>query len=126
MFRFQNSGVFMALIVLIVVAASPVAAHEHEIVAGSEIDPERILTSAEFFRYQAEHYADQFGVSVEEAENRLELYPLISALTEYLEDNHRDVYAELRAENGPDFRVVVQVTAGGEGLGRVRKVITTA
>lgn len=89
--------------------------------AGTNPDPERILTPDAYLRLQAEQYTADFSVSVEEATRRLRLQPLISELQADLAMNDSDVFAELRAENGPSFRVIVQVTAGGEQ--RVRSYI---
>lgn len=78
-------------------------------------------TTADAFRIQAEKYAADVGVSVEEAMCRLELQGLVSELSTELHAHASDVLGGLRIEHKPDFRVIVSVIPGGEA--RVQALI---
>jgi hypothetical protein len=65
-------------------------------------------------RADAESYAAQFGVSVDEALSRLRLQQSIGALNARLQAEHPETFAGLTIEHQPQFAVVARFTRGGE------------
>jgi len=68
----------------------------------------------ETLRRDAEAYADQFGVTVEEATARLQFQDGIGELNAALQANEADTFGGLWIEHEPDYRVVVLFTRQGE------------
>ena len=62
----------------------------------------------------AQRYAKDFGVDVEEAMCRLSLQGEIGKLGAKLAANEGDTFAGLRIQHRPDYRVIVEFTSGGE------------
>ncbi len=62
----------------------------------------------------AQWYADQYGVSLEEAINRLMLQVEIGELGTELESKEADTLAGIWIQHEPDYRVVVAFTRDGE------------
>ena len=62
----------------------------------------------------AQWYADQYGVSLEEAINRLMLQNTIGELGAEIESKEADTLADFWIQHEPDYRVVVAFTKDGE------------
>ena len=62
----------------------------------------------------AQHYAEQFGVDLEEAITRLTLQEPIGKMGAAIEANEKDTFAGLWIQHEPDYRVVVAFTKDGE------------
>ena len=71
----------------------------------------------------AQYYAEEMGVSIEEALARLDTQneDAISALNEQLQANEADTFAGLWLEHEPEYRVVVAFTRDGEEI--IRKYV---
>jgi hypothetical protein len=68
----------------------------------------------EALRRDAEAYAEQFGVPVEEATQRLQFQDGIGELNGALQASEADTFGGLWIEHEPDYRVVVLFTRRGE------------
>jgi hypothetical protein len=77
-------------------------------------DELRTLSAEETLRRDAQQYASDVGVDVEEALRRMQYQDEIGSLNAALLANERDTFAGLWVEHQPDFRVIVQFTNGGE------------
>jgi hypothetical protein len=73
-----------------------------------------VLGPEEALRWDAEAYAKQFDVTVEEAIERLQFQDGIGELNAALQANEADTFGGLWIEHEPDFRVVVLFTRQGE------------
>ena len=71
-------------------------------------------TPSEALRKDAEAYAKQFGVTVEEAMARMHYQDEIGELNAALQANEADTYGGLWIEHEPDYRVVALFTHKGE------------
>jgi hypothetical protein len=71
-------------------------------------------TPGEALHRDAQEYAKQFGITVEEATERMRLQDGIGELNAALQANEADTFGGLWIEHEPDFRVVVLFTRGGE------------
>jgi hypothetical protein len=73
-----------------------------------------VLGPDEALRWDAEAYAKQFDVTVEEATERLQFQDGIGELNAALTANEADTFGGLWIEHEPDYRVVVLFTRKGE------------
>ncbi len=64
--------------------------------------------------YDAQAYASETGVSINEALRRLRLQDIVGELDAELAANEKETFAGLWIEHTPEFRVVAQFTYGGE------------
>ncbi len=71
-------------------------------------------TPSEALRRDAEAYAKQFGVTVEEATARMRFQDEIGDLNDALRTNEADTFGGLWIETEPDYRAVVLFTRRGE------------
>lgn len=62
----------------------------------------------------AQFYADEYGISLEEAGQRLEWQSAIGELNATLEANEAETFAGLWIEHEPEFKIVVAFTENGE------------
>lgn len=72
-----------------------------------------VLSSDEAIRQDAQEYARQFHVSVEEAVERLQYQAGIEPLCEALTANEKDTFAGLWIQHEPEYRVIVRFTRDG-------------
>jgi hypothetical protein len=79
-----------------------------------EGDRSTILSPEEAMNRHAQQYADEQGISLDEAIHRLSLQGEISELSGALEANERETFAGLWIQHQPEYRVVVRFTEGGE------------
>jgi hypothetical protein len=68
----------------------------------------------EALRRDAEEYARQFGVTMEEATERMQFQDGIGELNAALQANEADTFGGLWIEHEPDYRIVVLFTRQGE------------
>lgn len=83
------------------------------------VEPERGGTSlpdgvSSALVQDAQMYADQFGVDLQEALTRLELQVPAGELSGALEANEADTFAGLWIQHEPEYRVIVMFTRDGE------------
>jgi hypothetical protein len=71
-------------------------------------------TPSKVLRQDAEAYAKQFGITVEQAIERLQFQDGIGDLNDALRAKEADTFGGLWIENEPDYRVVVLFTRRGE------------
>ena len=64
--------------------------------------------------FDSAEYSRQVGVSIEEANRRLDLQPEIGELDAALEASEAETFAGLYVEHSPTFRVIAQFTEGGD------------
>ena len=102
----------LLIVVLIVVIVLPVVIMPTESAVAPVSCPS--LPESDALARDAQHYAKDFGVDVEEAICRLSLQDEIGELGAELAANERDTFAGLRIQHQPDFRVIVEFTSGGE------------
>lgn len=69
---------------------------------------------AEALRQDAQRYAEDMGVDLDEAVRRLQYQDDIGRLNAALAANERDTFAGLWMQHQPDFRVIVRFTRDGE------------
>ena len=109
----------LALVVLVTGCGSPsipemqlsgTSTPTHEIVEGEQ----GILSPEESLRVDAESYAERFGVTLEEAIQRLQFQEGIGALNAALQADQADTFGGLWIEHEPDFRIVTLFTRDGE------------
>jgi hypothetical protein len=62
----------------------------------------------------AKVYAADQNIDLTEAFRRLRLQPTVGALSAELDIKERDSFAGLWIQHSPQFRIVVQLTSGGE------------
>ena len=77
-------------------------------------DEARILSSEEALRRDAERYAEEMGITLDEAMRRFQYMDDIGQLNAALTANEHDSFAGLWVEHQPDFRVIVLFTRRGE------------
>ena len=102
----------LLIVVLIVVIVLPVVIMPTESAVAPVSRPS--LPESDALTRDAQHYAKDFGVDVEEAICRLSLQDEIGELGAELAANERDTFAGLRIQHQPDFRVIVEFTSGSE------------
>ena len=73
-----------------------------------------ILSPDEALRFDAEAYAKKYGVSVEEAIERLQSQEEIGSLNHSLTENEPDTFGGLWIEHEPEYKVVTLFTRDGE------------
>ena len=73
-----------------------------------------VLSPEETLRQDAQQYAADMGVDLDEAMRRLQYQDDIGKLRAALAANERDTFAGLWVQHQPDFRVIVQFTRGGK------------
>ena len=112
MARFKRLQVGFRVIALVLLVPALVAMVSAQQGSGTEDALDR----------QAESYADDVGVSVEEAKRRLRLQEEIGELGESLAGNESETFGGLWTEHLPKYRVVVAFTeSGAETLSRYDK-----
>jgi hypothetical protein len=79
-------------------------------VVGCANDPTTQLAGGEALEQDAAAYAEDMGVSREEAVRRLALQPDVGELQVLLAENEGEVFGGLWIEHDPEFRVVIAVT----------------
>lgn len=80
-------------------------------------DPEAttaVLSVEEMRRYDAQVYAEHFGVSLDEALRRSDLRDAFDGLGAELAEKERDTFSGLWIEHTPEYRIVVRFTRDGE------------
>ena len=102
----------LLIVVLAVVIALPLLIPPAENEVSVVVCPSLTPSDAEV--RDAQHYAQHFGVDVEEAICRLSLQGEIGKLGAKLQANEGDTFAGLRIQHLPDYRVIVEFTSGGE------------
>jgi hypothetical protein len=73
-----------------------------------------VLSPEETLRQDAQQYAVEMGVDLDEAMRRLQYQDDIGGLRAALAANERDTFAGLWVQHQPDFRVIVQFTRDGK------------
>lgn len=118
----RRSVGFAALALLIAAqAGGPVLASVEQQPAGElELGPVAIDESVDYEgdrtstdNFELEAFATAWGVSHDEAQRILQLSDRAGQLLPLLEAGRTDIFAGMWIDPGPDFRVVVQLTAGG-------------
>ena len=102
----------LLIVALVVVAVLPVVIRPVEDEVPALVCPD--LDASDALVRDAQHYARDFGVDVEDAICRLSLQGEIGKLGAALEANEGDTFAGLRIQHQPDYRVIVEFTSGGE------------
>ena len=74
----------------------------------------QVLSKEEALARDAQSYASDYGVDLQEAVRRLELQAPIGELGAKLEQNEQGTYAGLWVQHQPDYRVIARFTQGGE------------
>tara|TARA_B100000315_G_scaffold189898_1_gene179826 strand:+ start:1802 stop:3532 length:1731 start_codon:yes stop_codon:yes gene_type:complete len=84
--------------------------------AGKPVPPGStgLITETDAVRMDAQSYADDMGVDIEEAMRRLALQDPIGQLNATLAAQESDTFAGLWVEHDPDYKVVVLFTRNGE------------
>lgn len=102
----------LLIVVLVVMIALPLVIPPAE----SEVSPVACssLAASDALIRDAQSYAKDFGVDVEEALCRLIFQDEIGELGAKLAANEGDTFAGLRIQNAPDYRVIVAFTRDGE------------
>ena len=77
-------------------------------------DEETVLSPEETLRRDAEQYAEDVGVPLEEAQRRLQVQDDIGELNAALQANERDTFGGLWMEHEPEYRVIVLFTRWGK------------
>ena len=103
---------YLLVVVLVALVALPVVIS----LPANEVSPPACssLAASDALIRDAQSYAKDFGVDVEEALCRLMLQGEIGKLGAKLEANEKDTFAGLRIQNSPNYRVIVEFTSGGE------------
>ncbi len=70
--------------------------------------------NADTVSVDAKIYAENLGVTVEEAENRFDLQELVGVLDNQLSQKEADTYAGLWQEHTPSYKIIIQFTENGE------------
>jgi hypothetical protein len=83
-------------------------------VASHQIPDSVPLGEQDAFLRDAQSYAEDMNVSLDEAVRRLELQNSIGELGSALAANERDTFGGLWVQNSPDYRVIVRFTRDGE------------
>jgi hypothetical protein len=83
-------------------------------VAGLQIPDSVPLGEQDAFLRDAQSYAEDMNVSLDEAVRRMELQNSIGELGAALAVNERDTFGGLWVQNEPDYRVIVRFTRDGE------------
>ncbi len=82
---------------------------------GQDSDGKSALDDKDALLYDAQGYASNTGVSVEEALRRFQLQDVAGKLDAELSKNETGTFAGLWIEHTPEFRVIVAFTRDGEG-----------
>ena len=117
--RIMRTVATLALAVLVAGCGSPsipetpisgATTPTHELVEGG-LD---VLSPEESLRVDAESYAKQFGVTLEEAIERLQFQEGIGELNAALQANEADTFGGLWIEHEADYRIVALFTRNGK------------
>ncbi|NJC98085.1 MAG: hypothetical protein FIB03_17415 [Anaerolineae bacterium] len=100
--------VILVLILLMAVSSSRLRAQ------GMSASPEAQLGEDDALLYDAEIYAKNQGVSVEEALYRFHVQDVAGELDAKLSENEAETFAGLWIEHTPEFKIVVLFTQDGE------------
>ena len=113
---------FFILLLLVTGGCSPSSVDPEDLPAVCRIEPldqlaeeTSVMTeSGEVSNPDVQHYANDFGVDVEEAAYRLSLQEPIGKLNACLEGEEKDTFAGLWIEHEPSYQVFVAFTRDGE------------
>jgi hypothetical protein len=105
--RRWSHTVVIVLLLLIVAACGPATSSPPVSSAGGPLVEDALARDAE-------SYASEYNVDLEEALRRLQLQDLIGELNAELAEQERDTFAGLWIEHTPEFRVWVRFTRDGE------------
>jgi len=112
MIAHHSSKKFQALVLCILIALLAACSGRLN-VSHVEETPAPTATPSEALRYDAQEYAKQFGISEDEALQRLGYQDGIGELQNALQTNEPDTFAGLWVEHEPDYRIVVLFTRSG-------------
>lgn len=84
--------------------------------ATASIEPQKETQSDDALRQDAEYYAKDQGISVDEAVRRLKLQPALGKLGAELERRHPNTYAGSWIQHRPTYGFVVNVTRNVEEI----------
>lgn len=85
-----------------------------------------VLTEAESIRQDAEAYAKDFGVSIEEAERRLTIQVRLAPVFGSIEEAAPDRFAGAWLQHQPTYRIVASFTGMQAGFDAVAQIASAA
>lgn len=95
----------LLFIVILLMACSP-----------SGAEPDFVEPTPTEINPDAQYYADDFGVSLEEANRRLQQQEALGTLAEMLRTNEADSFAGLWIEHEPAYKIVIAVVGDGDAV----------
>ena len=103
-------GALLAVMLMMSMAFVPAVSAQEQ-----DNDGKPALDDKDALLYDAQIYASNTGVSIDEALRRFQLQDIAGELDAELSMNETGTFAGLWVEHTPEFRVVVQFTRDGEG-----------
>lgn len=107
----RRTGLFIFILVLLPLVLIAFTAY-------SQDSPQRVVVRSpqEALRYDATHYADTFGVSVDEAMRRLNLSESIGEFAALLAEKEPDAFAGFWQTHASEYRAYIAFTHDGQAL----------